>query len=218
MNNIIATPIKIIISIVPTTLQLLNKMVGMIKAIPNTIRQIRALPWRSIAKSVSNKHTLALFYRNNKTYILSTTLIVVGVFFVISWTNNYFNNKSEKIKADIVLAEKTLLSSMALLEKSKNIEQTQNLLQDGLITYMQDLSQKVDLNSDQIKITPRAGTNSTEQLNTRLDGLTLYQLTEILKNINSYDNLAVVSINIKPQFNDDKKLLVTISLAKEITR
>ncbi len=218
MNNIIATPIKIIISIVPTTLQLLNKMVGMIKAIPNTIRQIRALPWRSIAKSVSNKHTLALFYRNNKTYILSTTLIVVGVFFVISWTNNYFNNKSEKIKADIVLAEKTLLSSMALLEKSKNIEQTQNLLQDGLITYMQDLSQKVDLNSDQIKITPRAGTNSTEQLNTRLDGLTLYQLTEILKNINSYDNLAVVSINIKPQFNDNKKLLVTISLAKEITR
>lgn len=216
MKNIIAAPLNLITSIIPAAITLAARLVGMVRATPSTLRQARSLPWKEMAQAATNKQNVALFYRNNKTYILSTAIITIVVFFTISWTNNYFSTKSAKIQADISLAEKTLSTSMTLLERSKSIAQTQNLLEGGLITYMQDLTQKIDLESNQIKITPRTGTNSTEQLNVRLDGLTLYQLTEMLKNIESYDNLAVLSINIKPQFNDDTKLLITISIAKEV--
>lgn len=216
MKNIITAPINFIIAIIPTTITVVVKLVQLAKGTPSAIQHARDLPWKEMARSATNRQTIALFYRNNKTYILSTGVITVVVFFTVSWTNNYFVERSAKVKTEISLAEKTLSTSMTLLERSKTVAQTQHLLEGGLITYMQNLSQQANLESNQIKITPRTGTNSTEQLNVRLDGLTLYQLTEMLKDIESYDNLAIISINIKPQFNDETKLLITISIAKEI--
>ena len=102
------------------------------------------------------------------------------------------------------------------IEESEAMGDQFNILDLGLLTYMQNLGQSNELESNQISITPRVGTSETEQIDIRLDGLTLFQLTNILNSLYSYDNISVITLNIRRQFNDETRLLITMNIVKEI--
>jgi len=146
-----------------------------------------------------------------KENIYINIVVAIVIFFIFFWTYSFFNTKMEQTKSryyDLVNQIKKVQFLVQELNNNKIYNYTLNI---GLLSFIQQLSTKNNIENHIVNLKTINSNNNTEIVYVKFNSLTLNQLLKIIKDIELYNNLYIQKFNIIKHQNNLVNLDIVIS-------
>ena len=146
-----------------------------------------------------------------KENIYINIVVAIVIFFIFFWTYSFFNTKMEQTKSryyDLVNQIKKVQFLVQELNNNKIYNYTLNI---GLLSFIQQLSTKNNIENHIVNLKTINSNNNTEIVYVKFNSLTLNQLLKIIKDIELHNNLYIQKFNIIKHQNNLVNLDIVIS-------
>lgn len=155
------------------------------------------------------------FYIRYKQQILTSFVVVMGIFFLFYWTNAFLNSKIEsaKTKADNTYKKLEKVANMAgqiQFAKSTGI----NAMTQTLLVYVQNTGSTLGISDKIVNLRPVGASKGIEHVTLRLENLYYDEFIKFIADIEKYDNLSIKVINFNKRYDNPKMIDSSIEIVK----
>lgn len=155
------------------------------------------------------------FYIRYKQQILTSFVVIMGVFFLFYWTNAFLNSKIEsaKTKADNTYKKLEKVANMAgqiQFAKSTGI----NAMTQTLLVYIQNTGSALGISDKIVNLRPVGASKGIEHVTLRLENLYYDEFIKFIADIEKYDNLSIKVINFNKRYDNPKMIDSSIEIVK----
>ena len=154
------------------------------------------------------------FIKKNRETLLITLSFLIASFLVFYWTGSYFSTKKTQLQSQ----EKTLCGQVkktkSLYRKISSNAKTRNLCKTGLLNFFQKMGQDLSITDKIVSIRPKKKPNFSEFIMVRLENLSLNEIVDLLKYIERYSNLSIVSFTLNKNFTDPTRANIIMDVGK----
>lgn len=155
------------------------------------------------------------FYTHYKQQILTSFVVVMGVFFIFYWTNAFLTSKIEsaKTKADNTYKKLEKAANMAgqiQFAKSTGI----NAMTQTLLVYIQNTGSTLGISDKIVNLRPVSASKGIEHVTLRLENLYYDEFIKFIADIEKYDNLSIKVINFNKRYDNPKMIDSSIEIVK----
>lgn len=174
------------------------------------LQSLKNISWQDI-----KNFDIRGFYTQYKQQILTSFVIVMGIFFVFYWTDTFLNTKIEnaKTKADNTYKKLEKVANMAgqvQLAKSKGI----NAMDKTLLVYIQNTGTALGISDKIVNLRPVGAAKGIEHATLRLENLYYDEFIKFIADIEKYDNLSIKVINFNKRYDNPKMIDSSIEIVK----
>lgn len=155
------------------------------------------------------------FYIRYKQQILTTFVVVVGIFFVFYWTNAFLSSKinTAKVSADNTYKKLERVANMAgqiQFAKSTGI----NAMSQTLLVYIQNTATNIGISDKIVNIRPISATKDIEHVSLRLENLYYDEFIKFIAEIEKYDNLSIKVMTFNKRYDNPKMIDSSMEIVK----
>ncbi len=148
------------------------------------------------------------FYAHYKQQILTSFVVVMGIFFLFYWTNAFLNSKIEAAKTKTENTYKKLekaanMAGQIQFAKSTGI----NAMTQTILVYVQNTGSALGISDKIVNLRPVSASKGIEHVTLRLENL---YYDEFIK----FDNLSIKVINFNKRYDNPKMIDSSIEIVK----
>lgn len=175
-----------------------------------SLQNLRNISWQDI-----KNFDVRSFYIRYKQQILTSFVVVMGIFFLFYWTNAFLNSKIEsaKTKADNTYKKLEKVANMAgqiQFAKSTGI----NAMTQTLLVYVQNTGSTLGISDKIVNLRPVGASKGIEHVTLRLENLYYDEFIKFIADIEKYDNLSIKVINFNKRYDNPKMIDSSIEIVK----
>lgn len=175
-----------------------------------SLQNLRNISWQDI-----KNFDVRSFYIRYKQQILTSFVVVMGIFFLFYWTNAFLNSKIEsaKTKADNTYKKLEKVANMAgqiQFAKSTGI----NAMTQTLLVYVQNTGSTLGISDKIVNLRPVGASKGIEHVTLRLENLYYDEFIKFVADIEKYDNLSIKVINFNKRYDNPKMIDSSIEIVK----
>ena len=175
-----------------------------------SLQNLRNISWQDI-----KNFDVRSFYIRYKQQILTSFVVVMGIFFLFYWTNAFLNSKIEsaKTKADNTYKKLEKVANMAgqiQFAKSTGI----NAMTQTLLVYVQNTGSTLGISDKIVNLRPVGASKGIEHIILRLENLYYDEFIKFIADIEKYDNLSIKVINFNKRYDNPKMIDSSIEIVK----
>ncbi len=155
------------------------------------------------------------FYIRYKQQILTSFVVVMGIFFLFYWTNAFLSSKIESAKtaSDNTYKKLEKVANMAgqiQFAKSTGI----NAMTQTLLVYIQNTGSTLGISDKIVNLRPVGASKGIEHVTLRLENLYYDEFIKFIADIEKYDNLSIKVINFNKRYDNPKMIDSSIEIVK----
>lgn len=155
------------------------------------------------------------FYIRYKQQILTSFVVVMGIFFLFYWTNAFLSSKIESAKtaSDNTYKKLEKVANMAgqiQFAKSTGI----NAMTQTLLVYIQNTGSNLGISDKIVNLRPVGASKGIEHVTLRLENLYYDEFIKFIADIEKYDNLSIKVINFNKRYDNPKMIDSSIEIVK----
>ncbi len=155
------------------------------------------------------------FYAHYKQQILTSFVVVMGIFFLFYWTNAFLNSKIEAAKTKTENTYKKLekaanMAGQIQFAKSTGI----NAMTQTILVYVQNTGSALGISDKIVNLRPVSASKGIEHVTLRLENLYYDEFIKFIADIEKYDNLSIKVINFNKRYDNPKMIDSSIEIVK----
>ena len=175
-----------------------------------SLQNLRNISWQDI-----KNFDVRSFYIRYKQQILTSFVVVMGIFFLFYWTNAFLNSKIEsaKTKADNTYKKLEKVANMAgqiQFAKSTGI----HAMTQTLLVYVQNTGSTLGISDKIVNLRPVGASKGIEHVTLRLENLYYDEFIKFIEKKKKYDNLSIKVINFNKRYDNPKMIDSSIEIVK----
>ncbi len=148
------------------------------------------------------------FYAHYKQQILTSFVVVMGIFFLFYWTNAFLNSKIEAAKTKTEKAAN--MAGQIQFAKSTGI----NAMTQTILVYVQNTGSALGISDKIVNLRPVSASKGIEHVTLRLENLYYDEFIKFIADIEKYDNLSIKVINFNKRYDNPKMIDSSIEIVK----
>lgn len=155
------------------------------------------------------------FYNRYKQQILTTFVVVVGIFFLFYWTSSFLDSQLNSAKKNAENDYKKLERVATMILQVKQAEQQGvRTMNQGLLTFIQETGTKNGISAKLVNIRPITAKKGIEHVSLRVENLYYDEFIKFISDIETYDNLNIKVINFTKRYDNPKMIDSSIEVVK----
>ena len=181
----------------------------------NTSRKFSLQSLRNISWQDIKNFDVRSCYTRYKQQILTSFVVVMGIFFVFYWTNAFLNSQVEsaKNKADNTYKKLEKVANMAgQIQFAKSTEI--NAMTQTLLVYIQNTGSALGISDKIVNLRPVGASKGIEHVTLRLENLYYDEFIKFIADIEKYDNLSIKVSNFNKRYDNPKMIDSSIEIVK----
>lgn len=170
---------------------------------------------RNISLQDIKNFDIRSFYIRYKQQILTSFVVVMGIFFLFYWTDAFLSSKIESAKtaSDNTYKKLEKVANMAgqiQFAKSTGI----NAMTQTLLVYIQNTGSTLGISDKIVNLRPVGASKDIEHVTLRLENLYYDEFIKFIADIEKYDNLSIKVINFNKRYDNPKMIDSSIEIVK----